>query len=160
MSFGFSIGDFITVAQLAKQLYRDIYHVARGAPKELQSLMSEIATLSQSIDFLIDEAKDPQSILVAAGDARCRTVHELLTHISNTLCDLEKFAKKHQLIIQSAQRSKVKRVWDKVKWATEVSSVDQFLTKISYHNGKLNLLLTLAQKYASTISPDDVAPLT
>jgi hypothetical protein len=82
MSFGFSIGDFIEVAKLARLLYRDVYLVARGAPEELQSLVTELATLSQSIDFLIDEVKDPDSILVRAGDTRCKTVDDMMKEVS------------------------------------------------------------------------------
>ena len=95
MSFGFSVSEFITVGRLVKELYRHIYLAARGAPKELQSLMTEIVTLSQSIDFLVDEVKDPQYILVCAREARCRTINELMIHITQTVRDLEKFAEKH-----------------------------------------------------------------
>ena len=47
MSFGFSIGDFITVSQLAWQVYES----CREAPKEFQELSAEIQALH---DVLLD----------------------------------------------------------------------------------------------------------
>ncbi|MCJ1384048.1 hypothetical protein MMC17_007164 [Xylographa soralifera] len=147
MSFGISISDFIAVGTVARELYRDIYLVARGAPEELQSLMTEIGALSQLIDFLVDEIKDPGSILVSAGEHRCQTVNDMMKAIRLTLDDMEKLAAKHQLINKSAQRSKLKRGWDKVKWASDLPSVNSLRSRISYQNGVLSLLLTLAKKY-------------
>ncbi|MCJ1405014.1 hypothetical protein MMC11_008240 [Xylographa trunciseda] len=145
MSFGFSIGDFIALGRIARELYRDIYLVARGAPEELQSLMTEIGALSQSIDFLVDEIKDPESILVSAGESRRQTVNDMMRAIKLTLDDMEKLAAKHRLINKSAQRSKLKRGWDKVKWASDLPSVNSLRSRILYQNGILSLLLTLAK---------------
>ena len=152
MSFGFSVGDFLAVAKLARQLYRDIYVVARGAPQELQLLMTEIGALSSSVDFLIDEVENPQSVLVCAGESRCKAVNELMKRVAATLKEMEELAKKHRLVNQSAGRSKLKRGWDKLKWASDATMVDSLRAKLSYHNGMLGLLLTLAQKYTSFTS--------
>ncbi|MCJ1391760.1 hypothetical protein MMC18_004625 [Xylographa bjoerkii] len=110
MSFGFSIGDFIAVGTVARELYRNIYLVARGAPEELQSLMTEIGALSQSIDFLVDEIKDPGSILVSAGESRRQTINDLMQAIKLSLDDMEKLAAKHRLISRSAQSSSSERI--------------------------------------------------
>ena len=77
MSFGFAVGDFIAVGQLAQSLYKDVYLVARGAPEEVRLLMSEIAILSHSIDLLIEEVKSPTSTLILAGESRVNMVNEV-----------------------------------------------------------------------------------
>ncbi len=66
MSFGFALGDFLAVGNLAWKLYRDCYKVARGAPQEFQLLVTEISTLSNSLTILQEEVKNPESTLVQA----------------------------------------------------------------------------------------------
>jgi hypothetical protein len=146
MNFGFSVGDFIAISSLAHSLYRDIYLVARGAPEEVHVLMGEIAVLSQSIDLLIRETEDPDSILVRAGESRVKLVNNVVMQTSLTLKDLEAFAKKYDFGAKTGERPKFKRVWDKVKFAREKSSIDALRTKVQYHNGIMNLLLTSVGK--------------
>ncbi len=57
MSFGFALGDFLAVGNLAWKLYRD---------QEFQLLVTEISTLSNSLTILQEEVKDPESTLVQA----------------------------------------------------------------------------------------------
>ncbi|KAE9369869.1 hypothetical protein N431DRAFT_345022 [Stipitochalara longipes BDJ] len=144
MSFGFGIGDFIAVSQLAHRLYKDVFLVARDAPKELQTLMCEIALLSQSIDLLIEEVKNPNSILVRAGEVRVDMVNRVMMQANATLKDLEKFANKYEFGEKAGERRKVKRVWDKFKFARELSSLNELRKKVQDHNGTLMLVLTSA----------------
>jgi hypothetical protein len=144
MSFGFSVGDFVAVASLAHQLYNDIYLVARGAPEELQLLNSDIGVLALSIDLLIQEVKDGDSTLMRAGEIRMRMVGELMKAANATLKDLELFAKRYDFNSSSARKGK--RIWDRVKFATEVRSIDALRARITMHNTRMNLLLTSAGK--------------
>jgi hypothetical protein len=144
MSFGFSVGDFIAVASLAHQLYNDVYLVARGAPDELQLLNSEIGVLALSIDLLIQEIKDKDSTLVRAGESRMRMVGEVMKAANATLKDLELFAKKYDFNSSTARKGK--RIWDRVKFATEVKSIDALRARVTVHNTRMNLLLTSAGK--------------
>ncbi len=75
MSFGFAIGDFIATGELAHGLWREIYMVARAAPEELKSLSAELSVFSQSIDLLVEQAGNPESILVQAGEDRVQLVN-------------------------------------------------------------------------------------
>ncbi|KAH0544335.1 hypothetical protein FGG08_001476 [Glutinoglossum americanum] len=112
MSFGFAIGDFITVGQLAWTLYRDCYTVARGAPQEFQLLLGEISTLSNSLKILQEEVINPDSILRRSGEDRVRMVNEMVSRVNQTLMDLQKVAKKYATLGDS---SKGKRIWQKLK---------------------------------------------
>lgn len=143
MSFGFAIGDFIAVGQLAQSLYKDVYLVAL---EELRLLLSEMATLSQSINLLIEEVKSPTSTLIRAGESRVKMVNEMMKQANATLKDLERFAKKYDFGDREGGRAKLKRTWDKLKFAREKSSIDELRSKVQYHNGAMNLLLTSAGK--------------
>jgi hypothetical protein len=149
MSFGFSVGDFVGVASLAHQLYNDIYLVARGAPEELQLLNSDIGFLALSIDLLIQQVKDKDSTLVQAGQSRMRMVGEVMKAANATLKDLELFANRYNFNSSSARKGK--KIWDRVKFATEVKSIAALRTRIETHNARMNLLLTSAGK--SVVSP-------
>jgi hypothetical protein len=128
MSFGFAIGDFIAVGQLAWQLYRDCYMVARGAPQEFQLLLKEIQTLSGSLHILQEEIQDSSSTLVLAGEDRVRMVNEMVSRVEITLKELQKVAKKYKILETG---SKGKKLWAKLSWSVELSSIDSLRSKVS-----------------------------
>lgn len=129
MSFGFGVGDFIAVTELAWNLYRYCYVIARGAPQEFQHLVQEIATLSQSIQLLQEEAKNPNSTLVRSGDDRIRMVKEMIKRLEVTLKELEVYAKKYAKLGDTS-RAKRKQIWDKFKWSVDASSLDSLRNKV------------------------------
>lgn len=134
MSFGFSVGDFLAVTELAWNLYRYCYVIARGAPQEFQHLVQEIATLSQSIQLLQEEAKNPNSTLVRSGDDRIRMVREMIKRLEVTLKELEVYAKKYAKLGDTA-RAKRKQIWDKFKWSVDASSLDSLRNKVCWLQG-------------------------
>ena|ERR1700722_3700479 len=145
MSFGFSVGDCIAVSSLAHQLYKDIYLVARGAPEELQLLKSEIGTLSLSIQLLIEELNDENSTLGQAGETKTRMAKLVMERAKATLKDLKAFAKKYDFN-QVTRKGRGRRIWDKVKFSTDLRSVALLRAKITQHEVAINLILTSAGK--------------
>ena len=129
MSFGFSVGDFLAVTQLAFTLYRQCYLVARGAPQEFQSLVVELTTLSNSLRLLQEEVADENSVLVRSGEDRLRMMKEMINRVEGTLKQLEKFSEEYAKILDPG-RSKVKKAWDKVKWSTEMADIDALRNKV------------------------------
>jgi hypothetical protein len=143
MSFGFSVGDFVAVVILARDLYKDIYKVARHAPEEVQILGKEIAILAESIDLLIAEIKDPDSILVRAGEDRVALTNNIIDRTKITLSSLQKILLRYDVREKPGDlRGKLRFAWDRVKFAADYASIDELRTKLQYHNGTINLLLT------------------
>ena len=66
MSFGYSVGDFITVGQLTWAVYK----ACKGAPGEFQELSPELSTFHLILHELEDEAKTPTSPLNRRGFGR------------------------------------------------------------------------------------------
>lgn len=128
MSFGFAIGDFITVGQLAWTLYRDCYTIARNAPQEFQLLLGEISTLCNSLKMLEEEVENENSALVRAGEDRVRMVNEMVAGIRETLERLNKVATKYGIL--GSAGSKAKHFWIKIKWSAEFKSVDSLRSKV------------------------------
>lgn len=143
MSFGFAIGDFIAVGELAHKLYKDVYKVSRSAPAEIQELAKELSVLSTSLQLLTEEAQDPQSVLVRSGESRLNMVKEMISNTKETLTKLEAYAKKHELLTDSTtSRPLLRRTWDKIKFSKDASTVNSLRARISYHCGVINMLLT------------------
>jgi len=127
MSFGFAVGDFVAVGQLAFTLYRDCFMVAKGAPQELQALKGELSNLHNTLKILEEEAKNPQSILIEAGEDRVRMVKEMVSGINVTLKQLERVAARYGIL---GDGSKGRKIWVKFKWSVDFSSVDSLRNKV------------------------------
>lgn len=147
MSFGFGVGDFVAVTELAWKLYRYCYVVSRGAPQEFQLLLQEITTLSQSIQLLQEEAKDPNSTLVRSGEGRIRMVQEMISRVVVTLEELQKHAKKYEKLGDNS-RAKRKQLWDKFKWSVDATNLDSLRNKVFHsHSGHDLCLLSFCSLY-------------
>jgi hypothetical protein len=139
MSFGFAIGDFIAVAELAHKLWHDVYMVARTAPEEVRSLSSELSVLSQSIRLLVDHASNPESILVQAGQDRVQLVNTMIAGAKETLLRLEAFAKKHQLVSSEAP-SKFRRGFNKLRYVSDASTINSLRSKVLVLRHRVKIL--------------------
>lgn len=129
MSFGFGVGDFAGAAQLAWNLYRYCYKVARDAPEEFKHLLGEITILSQSIRLLEEEAANPNSTMVRAGEDRVRMVKEMMVRVEVTLEELKKHAEKYEKLGDGTLPRR-KKIWAKFKWATDASDLDSLRNKV------------------------------
>jgi hypothetical protein len=129
MSFGFAIGDFLAVGELAHKLWHEVYMVARTAPEEVRSLSAELSVLSQSIRLLVELASNPESILVLAGEDRVQLVNTMIAGANETLLKLEAFAKKHQLV-GSEFPSKFRRGINKLRYVSDASTINSLRSKV------------------------------
>lgn len=154
MSFGFGVGDFIAVGELAKRLYEDID--ARHEAKELHALQNELWTLSMSMELLIEKFSGPDSTL-AVGEEELDPFNRIVTETKKILQDLEKFIQRSGLgQRQEGGPGKTKsmankRQWAKVRWAFELPRVRDLCTRLQYRNESLKLLLMFLRKYAGLL---------
>jgi hypothetical protein len=128
MSFGPSVGDFVGTAQLAYNLYKYCYKVARDAPPEFKLLVAELAAMRVSIDLLAEESENPESILMRGGENRIRMLDELLGRVRGTLKELQKHADKYGKLGDS--RPSLKKVWAQFKWSVGASDLDSLRNKV------------------------------
>jgi hypothetical protein len=134
MSFGFSVGDFITVGQLAFRVYQDVYMIAKNAPAAIKKLRDELAILSGAINILISEIEIPTSLVNNAGEMRKKMVIELIKNILSTLAELEELSGKHAGM-SNEEVSKARQIWARVKWTKDARSMTTLLAKVNpYHH--------------------------
>ncbi len=105
MSFGFSVGDFLTLGELAWKVYKS----CREAPESFGNLSQEVLSL-QALLKEVEEAYSRQTLsrgqkerLAAVRDG-CRSVLEDL-----------------QLVINEYESlgTQSKRTWDRMRWGNE-----------------------------------------
>src|SRR4051794_19820369 len=90
MSFGFSIGDFLKVIDLAQKGYNS----CRNAPSEFQQVGREIGSLYSILEALEDEVSDPKSPLLRYEE-RQKHFAEIITGCGVLLVELEKISSKY-----------------------------------------------------------------
>lgn len=143
MSFGFAISDFIAVGELALKLYKDVYKVSRTAGIEIQGLAKELSVLSTSLQILIDEAQNTESVLVRSGENRINMVTEMIHNTKETLAKLEAYVRKYDIIADPPNsRPLLRRTWDKLRFSHDSSTVNGLRARIGYHCAVINMLLT------------------
>lgn len=127
MSSGFGVGDFLGATELAWNLYKYCYKVARDAPEDFKLLLGEITMLTQSIRLLEEEAANPKSTMRRAGDDRVRMVKEMMVRVKITLGELKKHAEKYDKLGDLHKR---RNIWAKFKWSTDASDLDSLRNKV------------------------------
>lgn len=149
MSFGFGVGDFIAVGELCWKLYSQVYEVSHGAPEAIQNLKAELGDMHLTINKLVEDTKDPDSILVQSGPDRLNLACSVLEKTQETLKKLDDLSGKYELLQKPsshlAKRHFWKRNYDKVKFAAESRTINDLRAKLVFHNGQISLLLQIVQ---------------
>src|SRR5436309_15228176 len=106
MSFGYSVGDFIVIGNLAWNVYKS----CKDAPESFGNIALEV----QSLHAVLKEAEETvfAQSLTSAKQARLKVVGDGCYH---ALEDLQKLVEKYQGLPTQSRRA-----WDRMKWGTEV----------------------------------------
>ncbi len=100
--FGFSVGDFISIGQLAWSVYEQ----CRKSPGQYGSLASEVLQLRNTLQNLQDliEQRDLGAEKEAQLLERGQSCYELLAELENMVRKYESLGTQHR------------RAWDRVMW--------------------------------------------
>ncbi|KAL2014315.1 hypothetical protein VTN00DRAFT_1840 [Thermoascus crustaceus] len=129
MSFGFSVGDFITVIELANKIRKEFVE----APAQLKAISDEVRNLSfvvqdVEIDLSSKELSSQQKTELQEIAQSCRNV---LTEIERTVDSYRELKTNHDM-----RRNTVKRVWKRLKW--EPDDIHNLRNRISSNISLLN----------------------
>lgn len=155
MSFGFSIGDFITVAEIAWKTYTAL----RDASEDFDGFASEVHSLYTALICLRDEAISPSSILQYAAPQKISGLKDIIENCENSLLQLQKKAKTVCLLKPGQRR----QFWESLKLAFKdkqgprdriaihTASVNMFLSSLTHNSlGRLEFLLKNALQSPSS----------
>lgn len=112
MSFGFSIGDFITAIGLANKIRKEFV----DAPSQFKDISDEVRSLSiilQDVEVVLSEQE--------LNTQEKTEMKEIADGCRNVLDKLEKTLDKYGELKSSPESvgKKVKRVWKRLKWEPE-----------------------------------------
>lgn len=103
--------------------------------------------MSMSINLLLTEVKDEDSVLAQSGKERVDAVNSVIASTVDVLNDLDQLSKGFTFMQKKTGiLSKTKAVWDRVKFAKHLPKVDALRARLQYQNGIINLLLISAGK--------------
>ncbi|KFY02660.1 hypothetical protein O988_02000, partial [Pseudogymnoascus sp. VKM F-3808] len=128
MSFGFSVGDFITAIELANRIRKEFV----DAPSQFKAVSDEIRGLSivlqdADVAFPKQELNTDQKRDLEAIDKGCRNVLDELQRI------LDKYSELGSEYASVGKR--IKRVWKRLNWKPE--DIDELRSRISTNIGFL-----------------------
>ncbi|KAH7209891.1 hypothetical protein DER44DRAFT_809546 [Fusarium oxysporum] len=133
MSFGFGVGDFIAVGELCWKIYTRVYKVSRDAPEELRALIQELGNLSNIVNLLNEEVRDKEEWIKRAGVRRLEYTCKVMSQARETLEKMDRLADKYAELDPGANsrgsRRSFRIQWNRVKYAFEVSSINELRAK-------------------------------
>ncbi|TVY33243.1 hypothetical protein LSUB1_G007932 [Lachnellula subtilissima] len=138
MSFGYSVGDFMLLTQLAYGVVQN----ARKACGAHHELAREIGSLHIVLGRVEVEVSKPDSILNNNEDNRKRELEKLARHCEGVLRVLKQVLDKYNAL--SEERRSVTKLWQKVRFGNgEMLDLGKIRVELATHTQALNLFLNL-----------------
>lgn len=138
MSFGFSVGDFIVLAQLASNVVQG----ARQACGAHDELTREVTSLYIVLRQLERETAKPQSILNSDDDDRKLELTTLANHCHKSLKVLSNILDKYNGL--SEEKRRVTKFWKRVQFGNgEMQDLSKLRLELSTHTNVITLFLNL-----------------
>lgn len=138
MSFGFSIGDFVLLTNLAWKTVQN----ARSACGAHDDLTREVTSLHIVLQRLQREIAKPQSILNNDEDHRREELATLAEHCQRVLKVLSQILEKYNGL--SEEKRKVVKLWKTVKFSNgEMQDLSKIRLEISAHTNAITMFLNL-----------------
>ncbi|MCJ1272192.1 hypothetical protein MMC22_012100 [Lobaria immixta] len=129
MGFGYSVGDFVAIGQLAWKIYK----VCKDAPESFKNIAQEVLSLHAVLKELEETYSDAnfsaaqQSRLRIVGDG-CRAVLEDLQGLVDRYKSLD---------------TKTKRTWDRLAWGSE--DIAELRSRLISNTGLLTTFINASQ---------------
>jgi hypothetical protein len=138
MSFGYSIGDGILLAQLAWKTLQG----ARKACGEHDELTREVASLHRVLQRLQKELANPDSLVNRVDDDRRRELNDHGEGCETVLNVMNSIVTKYNKLSNTERSGK--RIWQKIKFGNgEMKDLADIRLKLSAHTSAITMSLNL-----------------
>jgi hypothetical protein len=148
MSFGFSVGDFISALELVGAIIASLREVG-GAKAQFRELTRELFGLETALlrAKLLEFNEDLHEDYIALTQAACQC--------QVTIDDFWKQANRYQQHLLARGRPyNLKDAWMKIKWSLFKSDdLNRFKVDIAAHTQSILLLLTVVQMICFSLTP-------
>jgi hypothetical protein len=142
MSFGYGVGDFLSILQLAKQ----IVEACLDGPPEFRELSREIQSFEVVINRISSDAKNPQSRLNRKGAGRKKDFDQIVENCKITMEEIGTYVDKHSSIARSdgGATGAIRKAWS----SYQVGSED-----LNNMRGKLIFWVSCINSFLSSLDP-------
>ncbi|KAH6678687.1 hypothetical protein B0J14DRAFT_328599 [Halenospora varia] len=138
MSFGYSVGDFLSLLQLAHTVFQNVSK-ASGAHS---GLARQVNSLQIVLRRLYLEVSKSDSIPNHSSDSRWKELIELAGNCQEVLDVLKKIFEKYNAL--SEEKRSVKKVWQKVKFGNgEMKNLGEFRSELATYTQAITICLNL-----------------
>jgi hypothetical protein len=138
MAFGFAVGDFVLLTQLAWSTVQN----ARRACGEHDDFTQEAASLHAVLSRLQQEKSKPDSLLNRTTDDRQGEIGTLLHRCRDLLKRLERVLKKYNSM--PSEKRSATRTWNRLRFGNgEVVDLKDMRQKLATHTNAIGLFLNL-----------------
>ncbi|MCJ1417968.1 hypothetical protein MMC32_004313, partial [Xylographa parallela] len=109
MSFGFSIGNFLAIIELARRVRRDF----AGAPAQFRQIVGEV----RSLVIILEDVEESLST-DTFGKSQEKNINDILEGCQHVLEDTEATLKKYSTLDTQSKslRERAKKAWKQLKW--------------------------------------------
>ena len=142
MSFGYSIGDFIQLIQLARRSYRN----CKEAGGEYLEIASVVRSLYSVLKTVREEAERSDSVLFNNDSKAISEVSVIADGCRGVLEDIESLLQKyHALGPDGPESSAPKRLWHRIRFGGELEELGKYRGKIITYTSMLAVHLDSVQ---------------
>jgi hypothetical protein len=142
MSFGFSVGDILLLSQLSYKLYGILTSDRQSAPSTLRELSTSVFGLHCALEHL---SQHLSTLKLPPGNTKIHVnLSLMITSCGDTLGELDAALKSYEekvIVKGKGTREKVKREWNRVKWAAEENRLSEIRGKIMQHADGIQMIL-------------------
>ncbi|KAA8895561.1 hypothetical protein FN846DRAFT_969025 [Sphaerosporella brunnea] len=144
MSFGFSIGDIIALTQLSYQIYGILSSERQSAPTVLRELSTSVFGLRCALDHLSQHLSSSAAKLSGENGKLQHSLAFLIRNCGETLRELQAVLAKYEdkVVVKAVGTTgKLKREWNRVKWAVEEKGLVDIKSRISQHTDAIGIVV-------------------
>jgi len=134
MSFGYGIGDFLTVIGIAWKVYNDF----KDAPEQLKDISQGVGTLATLLEQ-VDQSTKTYTLSQESKDAVARA----LNGCKGVLDELRELCEKHKL-----KNPALKRWWYRFRW--DQVKINELRDRITVNATMLNVFQASYIRYTSS----------
>jgi hypothetical protein len=142
MSFGFSVGDFALLCQLARRGYRS----CKAAGGEYLELAREVKVLHSVLRNVREEAERTDSTIFQQDSRAASELSSIADGCKSVLLDMENLlSRNHGLAQDGVESSATRRLWHRIRFGANLEEHTKFQSKIVTYTSSLAVILDSIQ---------------
>lgn len=138
MPSNLGVVEIPALAKVTWDLYNQCQVIAKGAPTGFQKLVTELGSLQGTLSNFPDNMNSNVSLFEKMENDRKQTFERTLSTCLATLQRLKELLAR----LKGSETGDGKGIWQKIKWATQRTQIEDIRSKIMVHTCNLSLCIS------------------